>query len=73
MANRAKLGLIGFYWYTWMGDETPRPHPYGFDFAGLLKYVGGQVTPKPALAVFRRSALRIEGCTRKTTAARCAG
>ena len=73
MADRAKLGLMGFYWYTWMGDETPRPHPYGFDFAGLLKYVGGQVTPKPALAVFRRSALRIEGCTRKTTAARCAG
>ena len=73
MANRAKLGLIGFYWYTWMGDETPRPHPYGFDFAGLLKYVSGQVTPKPALAVFQRSALRIEGCTRKTTATRCAG
>ena len=73
MANRAKLGLIGFYWYTWMGDETPRPHPYGFDFAGLVKYVSGQVTPKPALAVFRRSALRIEGCARKTTAARCSG
>ena len=73
MANRSKLGLTGFYWYTWMGDETPRPHPYGFDFAGLLKYVSGQVTAKPALAVFRRSALRIEGCARKDTATRCAG
>jgi hypothetical protein len=73
MANRAKLGLTGFYWYTWMGDETPRPHPYGFDFAGLLKYVSGQVMAKPVLAVFQRSALRIEGCTRKTSAARCIG
>ena len=73
MANRAKLGLIGFYWYTWMGDETPRPHPYGFDFAGLEKYVSGQVTAKPALAVFRRSALGLEGCERKASASRCAG
>jgi hypothetical protein len=72
MANRAKLGLTGFYWYTWMGDETPRPHPDGFDFAGLLTYVSGRVTATPALAVFRRSALRIEGCTRKASATRCA-
>ncbi len=72
-ANRARLGLMGFYWYTWMGDETPRPHPYGFDFAGLLKDVSGQVTPKPALAVFQRSALKLEGCARKASATRCAG
>jgi hypothetical protein len=71
--NRARLGLMGFYWYTWMGDETPRPHAYGFDFAGLLKYVSGQVTAKPALAVFRRWALKLEGCTRKASATRCAG
>jgi hypothetical protein len=72
-ANRAKLGLMGFYWYTWMGDETPRPHAYGFDFAGLLKYVSGQVTAKPALAVFRHWALKFEGCARKASATRCAG
>jgi polysaccharide biosynthesis protein PslG len=72
-ANRARLGLMGFYWYTWMGNETPRPHPYGFDFAGLEKWVSGQVTAKPALAVFRRSALRLERCTGKASATRCAG
>ncbi len=72
-ANRAKLVLMGFYWYTWMGNETPRPHPYGFDYAGLEKWVSGRVTAKPALAVFRRSALRLEGCTGKASATRCAG
>jgi hypothetical protein len=72
-ANRSTLGLMGFYWYTWLGDETPRPHPYGFDFAGLEKYVSGQITAKPALAVFRRSALRLEGCTSKASATRCTG
>ena len=63
--NRSKLGLMGFYWYTWMGDEGPRASPYAFDYAGLLKYVRGQVSPKPALAVFKRRALAIEGCKRK--------
>jgi hypothetical protein len=64
VANRAKLGLTGFYWYTWMGDEGPRAS-YGFDFAGLLKYVNGTVSAKPALAVYKRWALSIEGCQRK--------
>lgn len=73
MSNRAKLGLMGFYWYTWMGNETPRPNPYGFDFAGLEKYVSGQVLAKPALAVFRRSTLSVEGCSRKASVDRCAG
>ncbi len=71
-ADRAKLGLSGFYWYTWMGDETPRAAPYGFDYAGLLKYVSGTVTAKPALPVFTHWALLLEGCRRKTTAGRCA-
>jgi len=63
--NRRKLRLMGFYWYTWMGDEGPRASPYAFDYAGLLKYVGGQISPKPALRVFKRRALAIEGCQRK--------
>ncbi len=61
-ANRASLRLQGFYWYTWMGDESPGIAPYAFDYAGLLKYVDGTVRPKPALAAFRRSALAIEAC-----------
>jgi len=64
-SNRSKLGLIGFYWYTWMGDEGARASPYAFDYAGLLKYVDGQISPKPALSVFKRQALAIEGCRRK--------
>ncbi|MGI8507490.1 MAG: hypothetical protein ACR2MK_11950 [Solirubrobacteraceae bacterium] len=62
---RSKLGLAGFYWYTWMGDETPRANPYAFDYAGLLKYVYGRIVPKPALGVFKREALAIEGCRSK--------
>jgi hypothetical protein len=64
-ANRTRLGLAGFYWYTWMGNESPGSLPYAFDYAGLLRYAGGRITPKPALAVFRRQALAIEGCRRK--------
>jgi hypothetical protein len=71
-ANRARLGLAGFYWYTWMGNESPRSAPYGFDFAGLLKYVSGRLFFKAALATFTTWALRIEGCRRKIVADRCA-
>jgi hypothetical protein len=67
--DRARLHLMGFYWYTWMGDESPTASPYAFDYAGLLKYVSGTVTAKPALAVFRRWALQIEHCRRKTSSA----
>lgn len=70
-ANRAKLGVIGFYWYTWMGDETPRAKPYAFDYAGLLSDVNGTVTAKPALSTFKRGALAIEACRRKTSAEGC--
>jgi hypothetical protein len=69
--NRAKLGLKGFYWYTWMGDESPRTRPYGFDYAGLLKYVDGTVTAKPALFTFRQAALALEHCRRKISAYGC--
>jgi hypothetical protein len=73
ISDRSRLGLMGFYWYTWMGDERPRATPYAFDYAGLLKYVGGTVAGKPALTVFRRWALDIERCRRKAaTALTCA-
>ena len=71
-ANRQPLGLTGFYWYTWMGDESPSASPYAFNFAGLLKYVRGRIASKPALSVFRRWALRLEGCrAKRLSAARC--
>jgi hypothetical protein len=72
-SDRAQLGLMGFYWYTWMGNESPSASPYAFDYAGLLKYVRGTISPKPALAVFKRWALQIEHCRRKAgNAATCA-
>jgi hypothetical protein len=62
---RKSLNLAGFDYYTWMGDETP-PHPFAFDFAGLVKDVGGQVFTKPALAAFRTAALALENCAKKS-------
>ncbi len=61
--QRLALHLIGFYWYTWMGQETPNAG--AFNFSGLLSFHDGKVTVKPALAAFRTGALRLEGCKRK--------
>jgi hypothetical protein len=58
-----QLGLAGFYYYTWMGDEGDRS--LAFNFAGLLGFRGGKVTVKPALAAFRRGALTLEHCKSK--------
>jgi hypothetical protein len=57
------LGLAGFYYYTWMGDEGDRS--LAFNFAGLLRFRHGKVVAKPALAAFRRGALTLERCRRK--------
>ncbi len=69
--NRSKLGLMGFYWYTWMGDESPGGSSDAFRFAGLVKDVGGVLKPKPALGAFTRGALAIEGCHRKVSPESC--
>ncbi len=69
--QRVRLGLIGFYYFTWIGNEDP-PHNQAFQFAGLLRYRNGNVSPKPALAAFRRGALALEHCRRKgNVATRC--
>jgi hypothetical protein len=61
--QRLALHLIGFYWYTWMGEETP--NTAAFNFSGLLSFHDGKVTVKPALAAFRTGVLGLEGCKRK--------
>jgi hypothetical protein len=66
-ANRQKLGLAGFYWYTWVGNEMPG-NPV-FSFAGLLRYQNGTETAKPALAAYRRGALTLERCRAKGSTA----
>ncbi len=57
-ANRRRLGLVGFDWYTWMGFEYAGASP--FNFAGLLASRNGQVSAKPALAAFNKAAHSIE-------------
>ena len=65
--NRAALGLAGFDWYTWISAESHGASD--FNFSGLLKVHAGVVAAKPALAVFRRGALALEGCRSKGTVA----
>lgn len=62
-ANRRRLRLMDFYYYTWMGDEYRGAYP--FNFAGLLAWRGGRVSSKPALKAFRQGALSLERCRRK--------
>jgi hypothetical protein len=57
-ANRRRLGIIGFDYYTWMGLEFHGAWP--FNFSGLLKYSGGKVSVKPALAAFTKAAHALE-------------
>ncbi len=57
-ANRKRLGLAGFYWYTWMGDSYRAAGPWGY--SGLLGYHDGRVWQKPALSAFGGVARAIE-------------
>ena len=61
--QRLALHLIGFYWYTWMGEESANSP--AFNFSGLLGFNHNKVTVKPALAAFRAGVLALEGCKRK--------
>jgi hypothetical protein len=65
--RRVKLGLIAFYYYTWIGQEDPGS--LAFNFAGLLRYRNGSVTVKPALGAFRSGALALEQCKQKGSVA----
>jgi hypothetical protein len=69
-SQRLALHLMGFYWYTWMGEETHGTS--AFNFSGLLAFHNGKVAVKPALGAFRSGALALEGCRRKgAVATRC--
>jgi hypothetical protein len=66
---RKRLGLSGFYLYTWTARE--RPGAFTFDFSGLLRYTGSRFIAKPALSAFKRVALALEGCRSKSVGNRC--
>jgi Glycosyl hydrolase family 53 len=69
-ADRLRLGLAGFYYYDWAGQD--RPNNLAFDFAGLFHFDNGEFQAKPAYNVFRTGALRVEGCrTKGPTATAC--
>jgi hypothetical protein len=65
--NRVALGLSGFYYYTWIGQEDPGS--LAFNFAGLLGFHNDEVTVKPALAAFRTGVLALEHCHQKGSVA----
>jgi hypothetical protein len=67
--HRRGLGLMGFYYFTWLGTE---PSSQSFDYAGLLRIHLGRISRKPAYSVFGRGALALEDCRRKANVAtRC--
>lgn len=65
--DRHRLGLAGFDYYNWAGEETPGG--VVFDYSGLFRLSGYQFQVKPAYYVFRRDALAMEGCRAKGTLA----
>jgi hypothetical protein len=71
-ANRRRLNLLGFYYYTWVTQAyTGAP---SFDFAGLFDYTSNdRIVANPVFDTFRRGVLKLEDCRRKgKTATRCA-
>ena len=61
--NRFRLGLAGFYYYDWAGQD--RTNFLAFDFSGLFHLDGGTFDAKPAFGVFKQAALAMEGCRSK--------
>ncbi|HEU0018913.1 MAG TPA: hypothetical protein VFQ14_01350 [Thermoleophilaceae bacterium] len=70
--HRKRLRLTSVYYYTWVTND--RPNDSIFFFAGLRhRLPSGKIVPKPAFHVYRRTALRLEGCRVKAAVAtRCA-
>ncbi|MFL5883469.1 MAG: hypothetical protein ACJ77M_00215, partial [Thermoleophilaceae bacterium] len=55
---RRSLRIQRVYWYTWISPDHSRTYP--FDWSGLSTLKNGNVVRKPALAIFRRTALALE-------------
>ena len=60
-ANRKRLNLIAFYWYTWMSDQQPGASESPWGYAGLTGFHDGNVFAKPALSAFSQEAHALEG------------
>jgi hypothetical protein len=66
--NRRRLRLGRVYWYTWASAYNDGDL---FDYAGLVRYSGGEYEARPALAAYTASAQRHQGCV-KTPEGACA-
>jgi polysaccharide biosynthesis protein PslG len=66
--QRRKLRLGRVYWYTWASEYESRDL---FDYAGLNRWSGNVFESLPALAAYRASARRYQGCA-KTAEGACA-
>jgi hypothetical protein len=68
---RGKLHIGRAYWYTWLSRDIQDDYP--FDWAGLSRITsGGDVRSKPALTAYRKIALKLEHCKKKSSRAdRC--
>ena len=66
--NRRKLRITRVYWYTWASSYSQSAG--AFDFSGMNVFDGRDVTAKPSLAAYRKSARKYEGC-KKDQRARC--
>jgi hypothetical protein len=62
-ADRERLNLLGFYYYTWAGRDDSDGG--AFDFSGLFHYGHDAFTAKPAFDAFQKAALALEHCRRK--------
>jgi len=60
-SNRRRLGLAGFFYYTWVTPDPPHGGP--FAYAGLLRLdqAKHRIVPKPAYWAFRRAVRKLEG------------
>lgn len=54
--GRSDIRLGRAYWYTWASSYERNTGI--FSFAGLNRFAGGRLEPRPALAAYRRSAQR---------------
>jgi hypothetical protein len=69
-AARERLGIERVLWYTWLSNEAGGSV---FSWSGLRRLRHGKSVPAPALAAFRRTARRLEGCAKAhADARRCA-
>jgi hypothetical protein len=71
-AAARRLRLQRIYWYTWASVD--RASENTFDYSGLRRPArrGGGLVDKPAMAFFRATARRLEGCRKSRRADVCA-